>query len=234
MRVVTEEAAAVEVVIAAIIEGANRNLFSEIWNRMKSPQSRRPLPYIFHAFLSPLWESIWHCWAQSLSINTCSIGWLSLETHCFLLDVHLARKDAQRAAPFMCPLVSHSSRPWRSSHRKQVSQVFRAEREVSLHLYSRSMVSCWGKIRNANPGKKILKQLSRASCASMPGAVREAHGRNPSRVPSMQQDGLLGCLRAPAVRFLISSLPRPQPDGGGSSPHPQAPSPSTEEALAVP
>lgn len=81
MRVVTGEAAAVEVVIAAIIGRANRNLFSEIWNRMKSPQSRRLMPYTFHAFLSPLWESIWHRWAQSLSINTCSIGWLSLETH---------------------------------------------------------------------------------------------------------------------------------------------------------
>lgn len=93
-------------------------------------------------------------------VNKHLLNWLVVlrnppEPSCLFLDLYLPRKDAQRAGPFMCPLVSHTGRPWKSSHRIQVSQVLRAERDVSLHLYSRGMVSCWGKIGMPTPAKIV-------------------------------------------------------------------------------
>lgn len=47
------------------------------------------------------------------------------------------------------------------------------------------------------------------------------HQWNLSHILSTQQDHLLGCLIAPAVRALIPTLMRPQSDGRGSSAHPR-------------
>lgn len=101
-------------------------------------------PYIFHAFLSPPWESLRHCLAQSMAVNTSSIGWLSLETHWSLVlfpSTHLyqgriysvrlflhALRQAIQLDHWNLHLGSHSlkSQEWRGA--------------VSLHFSSRG----WG------------------------------------------------------------------------------------------
>lgn len=57
------------------------------------------------------------------------------------------------------------------------------------------------------------------------------HQWNPSHILSTQQDHLLGCLIAPAVRSLIPTPLRPQPDGRGNLPHPRG-LPGTEEVTS--
>lgn len=158
MRVVTEEATAVEIVIAAIIERANRNLFSEIWNRMKGPQSRRRVPYIFHAFLSPLWESIWHRWAQSLSINTCSVGWLSLETHWSLAVsswTYIYPGKRHSVWLLSCALQWVMQVDHGNLHTGNKSLRSQEQRRKFPFTYSKGMVSCWRKIRMPTTAKKI-------------------------------------------------------------------------------
>lgn len=108
-------------------------------------------PYIFHAFLSPPWESLRHCLAQSTAVNTSSIGWLSLETHWSLVlfpSTHLYQGRIYSVRFFLHALrqaiqLDH----WKSSPRKPFSQVSRMKRCSLPSLLQQGMGPFWGKLR---------------------------------------------------------------------------------------
>lgn len=125
-------------------------------------------------------------------------------------------------ALFICPLISHPATPLKSSPRKQFSQVSKMERWSFSSLLQQGNGVLLGGNKNANNWIFffffLIAEYSKL-CLLMPGTVRERHQWNLSHILSTQQDHLLGCLLAPAVRSLISTLLRLRPDGRGNLPH---------------
>ena len=96
-------------------------------------------------------ESIWHFWAHGMLINTCSIGCSSLETHwCLVLfySIYLYPGRIYNMWLFLYALwYATQLHHWNLHLGSNSLSSQEQRREVSLHLYSRGMVSCWGKIR---------------------------------------------------------------------------------------
>lgn len=128
----------------------NRNLFSEIWNSVKSWKTGGSSLYFSCIPLTTV--RILTALLGTEHGSKYLLNWLvvprnPLEPSSLPFYSFISRKDLQCAALFTCPPTSHPTRPLKSSPRKPFSQVSRMKRCSLPSLLQQGMGPFWGKLR---------------------------------------------------------------------------------------